>query len=122
MTQEERNMRGKTVRSNRSVIRKLGLLVCAASIVGTLAGVARSQSSNVSSCFFNVTNTCVSNVTFPGSVGCCVQGAVNCLQNCLATCKSSKGALNAQCVQNCVGVFSFFQSDCIGRVTNTTIP
>ena len=123
MNQEERNMRGKTVRSNRSVIRKLGLLVCAASIIGTLAGVARSQSSDgVSFCFFNVTNTCVSNTTTPGDVGCCVQGAVDCLQRCLATCRASKSNLNALCVQSCVGVFSFFQGDCIGRVTNTTIP
>src|SRR2546425_4655409 len=50
------DMRGKTTRPNRSAIRKLGVLLCAASIVGTLAGVARSQSSVVTGSFINATN------------------------------------------------------------------
>ena len=109
-------MRGKTVRSNRSIIRKLGLLVCAASIVGTLAGVARSQSGDgVDFCFLNVTNT-------SGDVGSCVQGAVTCLQNCLGLCRASRSTLNAQCVQHCVGIFTFAQGACVGRFSNTTIP
>jgi hypothetical protein len=110
--------------SNRSIVRKLGLFVCAASVVGTLAGVARSQSADPEFfCLFNVTNFCLSNVTATsGNVGCCVQGDAACLKACVSSCRTSKSTSNSQCVQNCVGEFLILQSDCIGRLTNTTIP
>jgi len=116
-------MRRKTKTSNRSMLRKLGLFVCAVSVVGTLAGVARSQSTGPEFfCLFNVTNFCLSNVTSPGDIGCCVQRDADCLQSCLSSCRVSKFNSNSQCVQNCVSQFLILQADCVGRVTNTTIP
>jgi hypothetical protein len=117
-------MRRKTTTSKRSIVRRLGLFVCAASVVATLAGVARSQSSDPTLlCLFNVTNFCLSNSTV-GSEGsaCCVQNDVTCLQNCLAFCKVSRVNSNSQCVQICVAEFQILLSDCVGRFTNTTVP
>jgi len=116
-------MRGKPTTSNRSVIRKLGLLVCGASIIGTLAGVARSQAGSVPNCFFNLTNStnqCVFNLTSGDQTSCCVQGAAVCLQACLPTCQVSKSFSNTLCLRNCVNQFLFSLGTCIGKVSNTT--
>jgi hypothetical protein len=115
-------MRGKTTKSNR--LRKLGLLVCGASIIGTLAGVARSQAGSVPGCFFNLTNStnqCVFNLTTGGNpVLCCVEGASTCLQACLPTCQVSKSYSNSLCLRNCFNQFLFSLGTCIGSVSNLT--
>lgn len=111
-------MRGKSVRSGRSSIsRRIGVVVCAASIVGTLAGVARSQTAAdiIALCFFNVTNT-------TNNVGSCVQGVTDCLHDCIRACHATTGLLAADCTQGCVDVFQSQQAFCVGRFNNTQIP